>query len=121
MSDRDRLVYRHGFLARPEVKQTPKGRVLTFGLGMPHNYDNGSDTTFVDVDVWNEEVIEFVSGLQKGARIAVEGYAKTREHNGKTYNSISATRVGKVEYFRRNTSAHPAPVVREYEDDELPF
>lgn len=121
MSDRDRLVYRHGFLARPEVKQTPKGRVLTFGLGMPHNYDDGAEVTFVDVDVWNEDVIESVSELRKGARIAVEGYAKTREHNGKTYHSISATRVGSVDYFKRNNAQKQAPVISDYDDEELPF
>lgn len=121
MSDRDRLVYRNGFLARPEVKQTPKGRVLTFGLGMPHNYDEGAEVTFVDVDVWNEDVIESVSGLKRGARIAVEGYAKSREHNGKTYHSISATRVGVIDYFRRNNSAQAQSVVSDYDDEELPF
>ena len=121
MSDRDKLVYRHGFLARPEVKQTPRGRVLTFGLGMPHNYDQGAEVTFVDVDVWNEDVIEGVSSLSKGARIAVEGYVKTREHNGKTYTTISATRVGSVDYFKRSSKQAETPVVRDYEDEDLPF
>lgn len=118
MTDREPLSYRSGFVARPEMKQTPNGQVFTFGLGMPHNYDNGSDITFLTVEVWNEDLIPVAQrSLTKGARVAVEGYMKTREHNDRVYTSLRATRIGMVDYLRKDASAAGAA----YSDEDFPF
>lgn len=100
----DNLVYTHGFVARPEVKETPKGKVFTFGLGRAQSYEEDAPVTWINVEVWNEDLqAALIPTLDKGNKVAVVGFLKENEYQGKTYRTIRATQVGLVNFVKRGT------------------
>lgn len=110
--DKTPLSYTNGFVARPELKDTPKGEVFTFGLGRAESYDDGADVKWLSVEVWNPGLIAAIKDeVVKGTKVAVEGYLVKREVGDKVYTSLRATRVGRIEFFKK-ADATDAPAAK---------
>jgi single-stranded DNA-binding protein len=108
MSDKGQFIATVGKVGTdPELKETKVGPVLTFRFAVQTGYpsakgEKGPDPVWYDVTTFKQELFDQIKGAAyKGANVCVEGYIKGREYNGKTYYSITASRVGKVEWLKK--------------------
>lgn len=123
----------------PKERQAGQRTVLEFSLAVTTSYAEGAVPRWYDVTVWNEGLQASVrEELYKGAKVAVEGFYKVREYNGRQYPQISATRVGIVDWLQRQgqqasrpaapapapmapPAPRPAPAPANDDFDDLPF
>ena len=88
----------------PEVKKGPYGEFVVFSLAttrMLPTEMGGSDgeTRWYDVSVNKEWLQEWVlENVHKGSRIAVEGFPRKEEYEGRPQYRMSAFRVGAVDW-----------------------
>lgn len=86
-----------------EVRDTDYGEVANFRLAVTTSYEEGAESKWFDISVWNEGLIASVEQeLYKGAKVAVEGTYSVREYDGREYPKISAARVGLIEWLSRS-------------------
>jgi single-stranded DNA-binding protein len=109
----DPIVTLVGFVSRPPaVKETAKGPLTTFGLGVRQTYAQDATPRWYSIDVWNEGLQAWCKKeLIKGTKVAVEGFERTNTRDGVTYHDISAQMLGLVEFAqrsKRNETAAPA-------------
>lgn len=103
----------------PEAKVLPDGRKVTsFSLAETLQYDNSDNATrWVEVTVFKDGLREAVQqSIAKGQLVGVTGTTlRERDYNGRTYYSMIAHSVGRVELLSPRASA-PAPVEDDIED-----
>ncbi len=118
----------------PQIGDTKVGPVTKFSLATTTSYgergvkDSG-ETEWIDVTVFHEGLQRTVQAeIYKGAKVAVEGIKKDwTGRDGKNHPSISASRVGLVQWLTRE-QVPQADVVAEatlakplFPEDDLPF
>lgn len=97
----DKLTHIVGIVVKqdPIKRETSKGNVVKFTLRKTNSYEK-NDSSFVDVAIWKEELQPVVlSSVYRGQHIVVEGYYK--EATGDYYPSVTAFRVGIVDWLKR--------------------
>jgi hypothetical protein len=73
---------------------------LTFGLARNASYERDSPAIFFDISVGNDRLKPIVAAsVRKGATIAVEGYYRKTERDGKVYHNVTATKVGLISWL----------------------
>lgn len=97
----------------PRRKDTSKGPVVTFTVGETLSYGEGGKTRWWDVTVWKEDLHPAVMAeVYRGAKVTVEGNARTENYNGKDQYRMSAFRVGLVTWLQKG---QPKPA----DDDDI--
>lgn len=87
----------------PEIRDTDYGEVANFRLAVTTSYEEGAESKWFDVAVWNEGLIDSVEQeIYKGAKVAVEGTYSVRTVDGIDYPKVNAARVGLVEWLSRS-------------------
>lgn len=107
------------------VRTTPNGdKVAGFGVAVEERNGQDKRTIWFDCSLWGKRGEALANYLTKGTRVCVSGTLSTREHEGKTYLTVSAhevTLMGGGE--RREESGRRDEPTRAKGDldDEIPF
>jgi len=73
-----------------EVRETSRGKFVTFSVAVNDGYKENQTTIFFDVAYNREGIAPY---LTKGKQVTVHGDFKTNVHNDKTYLKIQAYKV----------------------------
>lgn len=94
------------------------GSVIKFPVAVQTGFNDEAETRWYDVTVWKDTLQDVVKAqVYKGAKVAVTGYAKTRQYEGKTFYQISGSRIGLIEYLVPGVAVVAAPQVKTEEVD----
>lgn len=116
----------------PESIETKVGEVVKFSVAVTLRYGDDPITRWVQVALFDERRQDdrdgelsplqrrVLKGIEKGSKVAVEGTITSKEVDGKTYYDMIATRIGIVEWFKRdsNGSSSKSKKSRDEDDDE---
>ena len=121
------------------TRYTQGGKPVTgFSAAFDTGWGDKKSTTWLDVSGWGERYEKVAAYLTKGTQVLLEGDIGTREHEGKTYITLTLTDLkligGKQEGGGHGGSRGGAPQrqrpepatgsrnpVDEFESDDIPF
>ena len=107
------------------VRTTPNGdKVAGFGVAVEERNGQDKRTIWFDCSLWGKRGEALANYLTKGTRVCVSGTLSTREHEGKTYLTVSANEVtlmGGGERREEQQGSGHADNSRRDLDDDLPF
>ena len=113
-----------------EVRETSRGKFVTFSVAVNDGYKENQTTIFFDVAYNREGIAPY---LIKGKQVTVHGDFKTNVHNDKTYLKIQAYKVelgATIEGApktvaevsqQNNRMAEGQSIADDLGDDEIPF
>ena len=120
-----------------ELKYTPSGAAVA---SLPIAFDRAykdqsgawqSETSYINVIVWNQRAEQCASTLKKGSAVLVEGYLKTRSYTDSNNQNRKITEIvaKKVYFLEREDNQYaqnepPLPkeeLVETTKDDDVPF
>ena len=113
-----------------EVRETSRGKFVTFSVAVNDGYKENQTTIFFDVAYNREGIAPY---LTKGKQVTVHGDFKTNVHNDKTYLKIQAYKVelgATIEGApktvaevsqQNNRMAEGQSIADDLGDDEIPF
>lgn len=110
-----------------QTRFTQAGKAVTgFSAAYDIGWGDKKQTVWLDVSGWGERYQKVAEYLTKGSQAVLEGDLGTREHEGKTYLTLSLTDVklcgGKQ--GDRPAKQHEKPksaVDDQFQDDDLPW
>lgn len=112
------------------TRYTQAGKGVTgFSAAFDTGWGDKKSTVWLDVSGWGERYEKVSAYLTKGSQVLLEGDIGTREHEGKTYITLTLTDLkligGKQEGGQRQEPAQrqqqrQAPAA-EFVDDEIPW
>ena len=120
------------------TRYTQAGKSVTgFSAAFDDGWGENKKTVWLDCSGWGERYEKVAQYLVKGAQVVVEGNIGTREHEGKTYITLTLSDLklagGKQEGAQQDRPAQQrqpqrqqaAPSARDtlsdFADDEIPF
>lgn len=103
-----------------EVELVGANRIARGKFSVLIGKDEAGKGIFASVVAWRE-LAEYAAGIAKGVSVAVAGYTKIREYNGKTYTYLEAEWLDYKDVARPVESAPDAVGFTQVQDDELPF
>jgi single-stranded DNA-binding protein len=108
----------------PELRETAKGIYVRLSLSVTtaakSQGEQYSPSEWWDVLIKDPGLQKTVlSEVYKGARVVAEGNPQVGEYNGKAQRAMWASRIGLVEWLRRDQA--PAPAAVSAAQDELGF
>ncbi len=95
-----------------EVRNAGGTAVAGFSLAMKSGYGDKAQTIWLDCSIWGKQAESgLVQYLKKGQFVVVSGELGTREHEGKTYNTLRCNSVtlGGKPAASPQPAARPAP------------
>ena len=107
------------------VRTTPNGdKVAGFGVAVEERNGQDKRTIWFDCSLWGKRGEALANYLTKGTRVCVSGTLSTREHEGKTYLTVSANEVtlmGGGERREEQQGSGRTDSARRDLDDDIPF
>ena len=120
-----------------DLRYTPSGSaVASIPIAFDRAYKNQagewqSETSYINVIVWNQKAEQCASSLKKGNAVIVEGYLKTRTYTDSNNQNRKITEIvaNKVHFLEREDNQYaqdsaPLPkeeLVETTKDDDVPF
>ena len=104
------------------LRSTPNGdKVLGFGVAVEERRGQDKRTIWFDCSLWGKRGDALAQYLTKGTRVSVAGDLSTREHEGKTYLTVSASEVTLMGGGEKREGGGHDDRLRDTMEDGIPF